>query len=410
MGEGTAAPRGAATRWAYGTTVPERYTANYPRYTQFGGLLSPEEIVAGFTAGGENRGDMARFFSFCLIFDQIVKEGVNGDFAELGVYKGHTATLLAAMARKLGRTAFLLDTFAGFPREDLAGIDAGAAPDAFRDTSLASVRAFVGDANVRYVEGYFPATAGQLPVDRDYCLVHVDCDLYASIDSALRYFYPRMAPGGFIVVHDYSSLHWLGAEKAVDEFFADKPEAPVPLPDSAGSVVVRKARAGNAASSWIMRQRAAVLGGDWMPAGNGALHALLGQGWSIPEDWGVWGVGDAHELHLVLPRPLPEILELDLDVHAVLAGRRTTQQVDVVLGGNLIEAWEFARQDNRRVRRLRIPGAAMDGLAAEYASATLLFKPRATESPRELSSELNDDRPLGMALNALRARRIAARR
>jgi O-methyltransferase len=34
---------------------------------------------------------------------------------------------------------------------------------------------------------------------------------------------------------------WDGAEKAVDEFFADKPERIIVIPDKAGTAVIRRA-------------------------------------------------------------------------------------------------------------------------------------------------------------------------
>jgi len=73
-----------------------------------------------------------------------------------------------------------------------------------------------------------------------FCLVHLDCDLYAPFQAALRYFYPRLVSGGFLILHDYANAHWKGAEKAVDEFFADKPEKVIPIPDKSGTAVLRK--------------------------------------------------------------------------------------------------------------------------------------------------------------------------
>ena len=55
--------------------------------------------------------------------------------------------------------------------------------------------------------------------------VHMDCDLYVRMPRALDYFYDRMLPGGYLIVHDSCSLASQGAEQAVDEFFADKPGA-----------------------------------------------------------------------------------------------------------------------------------------------------------------------------------------
>ena len=51
---------------------------------------------------------MPRYFSLSVICDQILKEGLTGNIAELEVYKGNTAVLLAALARKLGSTAYLI--------------------------------------------------------------------------------------------------------------------------------------------------------------------------------------------------------------------------------------------------------------------------------------------------------------
>ncbi len=391
--------------WRRGLTVrtsPQRYSSNYAKYLRLGGTLNVRELVAGFTAGYENQYDMARFFFFCLTFDQIIKEGLQGDLAELGTYKGHTATLLAAIARKLGRTAYVLDTFIGFDKSDVKGIDSGTDVKMFSDTSLEAVRALVGEDNVRYIKGYFPETASQLPAAGEYCLVHIDCDLYAPIRSALEYFYPRVVPGGFLIVHDYSSLAWSGADKAVDEFFADKPEAPVALPDSAGSVVVRKARTNHGGEGWLLRKRAALLSPNWVSAANGGVRDLLGEGWGAPENWGVWGVGEVHDLHIVRPRSLQGDVMFEADVQAALAGPRTSQQVEVTAADQTLAVWEFTHKYNKGIRGVRVPVADLARHDGEYLSIVLQFRPQQIESPRDLSPEYTDDRPLGMAISRIR--------
>ena len=100
---------------------PQRYTHSYSRYPTVGGVVRPDEYLERFLAAEpSNATDMARFYFFCLAHDQIAKEGVAGDIAELGVYKGGAATVLATIARRLGRTAYLLDTYEGFDEADLA--------------------------------------------------------------------------------------------------------------------------------------------------------------------------------------------------------------------------------------------------------------------------------------------------
>jgi hypothetical protein len=400
----TTTPRGDATGriWGYSASLPQRYSVNYARYLSLGGPVQLEEFVRGFVAGGENQHDMARFYFFCLVFDQLAKERVEGDLVELGVYKGHTAALLAAMARKLGRTAYIMDTFEGFHTGDLSGIDAAASNQSFRDTSLEAVRTAVGEDNVRYVKGYFPGTARELPDDGRYCLVHIDCDLYAPIRSALEYFYPRTVPGGFLIIHDYSSLYWSGAEKAIDEFFADKPEAVLPLPDSAGSVAVRKTRPPDSNGNWLEQKRASLLRNEWVSSAHGGLRELLGSGWSGPEDWGVWGVGEAHELLLVLPSHVDGEIELQMDVHVALIGDRTSQQFDVSLGNQTLTKWDFTLSANRGIRSVRIPVPAVAGNHDAPRSVRLMFRPLTVDSPAELDPTLTERRPVGLALHRLR--------
>jgi len=220
--------------------LPDRYSDNYEQYLQNGGIFR-HDTIRKFFKGNQvnNRGDVARFYFLNMVCDQILKEGLHGDIAELGVYKGNTAFVLADLARRIGSTAYLLDTFGGFSPDDLRGIDASAGLH-FSDTSLSSVQKLVGTDHVRFIQGYFPESASQMKGDLSFCLVHLDCDLYAPFEAALRYFYPRLVTGGFLILHDYANASWKGAEKAVDEFLADKPEKVIPIPDKSGTAVVRK--------------------------------------------------------------------------------------------------------------------------------------------------------------------------
>jgi hypothetical protein len=111
----------------------------------------------------------------------------------------------------------------------------------FKDTSLEYVQQFAGNANTVFVKGYFPESLNSVELDeKQFCLVHIDCDLEKPIAASLEYFYPKVSSGGFIIMHDYSSLHWPGARKAIQNFFEDKKEKLIPIPDKSGTAVVRK--------------------------------------------------------------------------------------------------------------------------------------------------------------------------
>ena len=384
--------------------APQRYAVNSERYEARGGLTRPAEDARGFLTEPSNIGDMARFWSFCLIFDQIVKEGLKGDFAELGVYKGHTASLLATMARRLGARLYLLDTFAGFSGADLKGIDSGVVMG-FEDTSVEAVRALVGDQNVTFVPGHFPSSAVGLPPEASYCLVHVDCDLYAPMLSALEYFWPRLIPGGFMILHDYSSLHWNGAERAIDEFFASRAESVMPLPDNAGSAVARKARTPRRHGNWLVRRNAALCGPEWTEVRDNRLAPILGEGWSFQEDWGIWGLDAAHQIFVFLDAPPTQDMDLEFDVNALLLGSRIRQEVDVWVDGRVLQTWTFTHDQNNGVRNVRVPLALLDTEGAALPAILVEFRPRSVAAARDLDPGNGDERRLGVALHRLRRTR-----
>ncbi len=385
-----------------GRASPQRYVENRKRYMRRPNALDTDGLLEGFVAGNPaNAGDLARFYFFCLAFDQIIKESVEGDLAELGVYKGNTALLLAAAARRLGTTAWLFDTYEGFAASDLEGIDADKKLE-FADTSLEAVRGLVGEQNVRFVKGYFPDTTSAVPADQKFCMVHIDCDLYAPFRSALNFFYERLVPGGFLIMHDYSSLHWDGAEKAVDEFFCDKPECVVPLPDSAGTVTMRKARPTDSHTNWYAGRRNSGFARVWVNLGQDNAADLLHSGWSNQEDWGVWGVGPSHKLELYLAYPAHGVLQIEADVEAALIGSRSEQQVDVWSDGRIIGVWTFTRELNRGIRSVCIPIPSPDDVTG-LPSVVVEFRPKFFEAPAEIDgSKYQDARPLGLGLRRLR--------
>jgi Macrocin-O-methyltransferase (TylF) len=224
----------------YLSYVPDRYMVNRDRYLLQGGARKPWEVRDFLHRNSwKNGGDLSRWYFLNLVCDQITHEGVIGDIAEVGVYKGNTAALLANLAREIGSTAYLLDTYAGFSDDDLRGIDAEQKM-AFADTSLEAVRSLIGEKSTRYIVGRFPESAQQMPNGLSFALVHLDCDLYSPMKAGLEYFYPLLMPGGFLIMHDYSSLYWPGARQAIDEFFVDKPERLIPIADKSGSAAIRK--------------------------------------------------------------------------------------------------------------------------------------------------------------------------
>jgi hypothetical protein len=70
----------------------------------------------------------------------------------------------------------------------------------------------VGDVRkTLYLEGAVP---------EKIAFLHLDTDFYDSTKAELEVLWPRVSPGGVVVIDDYG--HWKGCGKAVDEFFGSR--------------------------------------------------------------------------------------------------------------------------------------------------------------------------------------------
>ena len=184
--------------------------------------------------------DKVRFYSIWFQIDRIIREDVKGDFAELGVHKGETSKLIFEIAPS--RFFHLFDTFEGFSEKDLKFENKQGgmySSKQFSDTSLETVKTHIGQSNhLIFHPGYFPDTAKGLE-NKKFSFVHLDADLYLPTIEGLKFFYPRLSPGGVIIVHDYNHI-WDGVKKALDEFMPTIPESLIELPDWKGSVMIVK--------------------------------------------------------------------------------------------------------------------------------------------------------------------------
>jgi hypothetical protein len=225
----------------YVQSVPDRYSINIDRYKEKINFLNFQDLEK-WTKGNyaNNIVDINRYFFLNLCIDYLIEEGISGNVAEIGVYKGNSAYLLSRFAREQGKTCFLFDTFEGFNQGDFSGHDVNASLNAFSDTNLEVVKELTGEKNTVFVKGYFPESLNQTGEIENLVLVHLDCDLEKPMKSALEYFYPRIKKGGFLIMHDHSSLYWPGAQTAIDEFFKNKGEFVIPIPDKSGTCVIRK--------------------------------------------------------------------------------------------------------------------------------------------------------------------------
>jgi len=154
-------------------------------------------------------------------------EKINGDIAEVGVYKGGSAKLISEA--KGNKALHLFDTFEGLP--NLSNVDnskqfhKGEFSAIFEDTKE-SLKEY---PNIHFYKGLFPFTADPIKNKR-FSFVHLDVDLYESTLNSLKFFYQKMNKGGIIISHNY--IDTPGVRKSFDDFFEDKPE---PIIEMSGS-------------------------------------------------------------------------------------------------------------------------------------------------------------------------------
>jgi len=186
--------------------------------------------------------DNTRRDMLVLLLRTIAQNNIEGHLAELGVYRGHTAKLIHYFMPE--RKLHLFDTFEGFTARSVVAekenTDYSILESQFADTSLDDVKGHISqkNSNVLYYKGYFPESIPENFNQLMFAFVHLDVDLYEPTLEGLEFFYPRMSTRGLMVVHDYNA--WLGARKAVDDFFSDKNELPIPMPDKSGSALIVK--------------------------------------------------------------------------------------------------------------------------------------------------------------------------
>ena len=162
---------------------------------------------------------------------------VEGDFVELGCYKGDTSLLLAEVLRGYNRGVavensvekpvkklWIYDSFEGLPEknkkdESALGVDfcQGELAVAKREVKERFLRAGLPIPVIK--KGWFAdLTEADLP--EKVAFAFLDGDLYESIRDSLRLVGAKMNKEGVMIVHDYNNPALPGVAKAVDEWLA----------------------------------------------------------------------------------------------------------------------------------------------------------------------------------------------
>lgn len=143
--------------------------------------------------------------------------GVPGDMAELGVYKGGSAKVIATVRPEV--TLHLFDTFEGLPYTESEEFDPNRLlKEGDFAASLGSVKEYLSGLDVFFHNGRFPSTFNHWD-EWKWSFVHIDCDLGEVAQQAITCFERRLNPGGILYFDDYG-CDFTGVTRAVDAAFA----------------------------------------------------------------------------------------------------------------------------------------------------------------------------------------------
>jgi O-methyltransferase len=188
----------------------------------------------------QERLDYFRISCLELIAQEICEKKVLGNVAELGVYRGDFAASINEIFPN--RKLYLFDTFEGFDIKDKNTEVKNGFSDAMQDFTDTSVEYVLSQMPISKMcivrKGFFPETA--TGIEDNFSFVSIDTDLYEPIYAGLRYFYPRLSKGGYIMVHDFNNDEYKGARKAVCEFCEEINIGYVPIADIGGTVIIAK--------------------------------------------------------------------------------------------------------------------------------------------------------------------------
>jgi O-methyltransferase len=178
---------------------------------------------------------------FCLMraVEHLVAAHVPGAFVECGVWRGGSMMIVAQTLSRLGikqAELYLYDTYEGMTAPSEADVrhDDASAKQRFQQlaadgekwcyASLSEVeRNLAGTGypkeHMHFVKGAVEETIpGTAPAS--IALLRLDTDWYESTKHELVHLFPRISPGGILIIDDYG--HWKGSRKATDEYFADQ--------------------------------------------------------------------------------------------------------------------------------------------------------------------------------------------
>jgi hypothetical protein len=164
----------------------------------------------------------------------VIERHVPGDFIETGVWRGGVTIFMRAILKTYAvadRRVWVADSFEGLPAPDAEKYPIEAKTHSGKVMSSVYKHFAVGldqvqenfarfgflDDQVRFLKGWFKDTLPSAAISQ-LAIMRLDGDYYESTQDALIHLYPKLSPGGYVIIDDYNEDIWTYCRRAVDDY------------------------------------------------------------------------------------------------------------------------------------------------------------------------------------------------
>jgi len=157
----------------------------------------------------------------------VIKNNVEGDLIETGVWRGGTVIFMRAILKAYNvtdRIVWAADSFEGLPKPNEEKYAADKDDKFYMydelKVSLDMVKENFNkydllDEQVQFLKGWFKDTLPTAPIKK-LAVLRLDGDMYESTMDALIHLYPKLSVGGYIIIDDWGVVE--GCRLAVQDY------------------------------------------------------------------------------------------------------------------------------------------------------------------------------------------------
>jgi hypothetical protein len=215
-----------------GDTVPVSPFADFPDLSDDDKKLI--KFVSDYTMTS-----VARQVALINAVRYVLKNNLEGDFTECGVWRGGSSMIMAELLaqNQSNKKLYMYDTYDGMsePTKDDVDILGKTAEELLKqreknasdfiwayatieDVKNNLAKTKLNPEQLIYVKGKVEDTIPENAPEK-ICILRLDTDWYESTYHELKHLYPRLVSGGVLIIDDYG--HWQGAKKAVDKYIEE---------------------------------------------------------------------------------------------------------------------------------------------------------------------------------------------